>query len=425
MLSPRDGAFKAQRPVGGSVAPVAGLEPSPSPSRYLALLTSGALLGLGAVAATNAAVDPYALLGPGTSEVAKPATEGHDRMAKVFLLARERPDTLLLGTSRALVMLDPASPALAGRRAVNAAVNAGQPLDALRTFQHARAFLTPRLVIVGLDLLAFDLGARPNAEFADARFAVSRDGVPRPAWFLHDVPAAFLSWEALRASLGTLRRRDRPSYLTPLGQRTAASLEVEVARYGTAQTYNELSERHYLELYACADPLRPRHGPGGRPGVADPWADLTQLVHEARGAGARVVLYFSPQHPRHAEVVRQAGLEPAWWEWRARLAELARARGAELYDFSTLALDEDDAWWDSAHARAAVGERVLAAVMAGAERVDPPGALAVADAAAAGALDRWRSAHAEEVQLIQGFAAEILPRARALRGCAQTPGPGM
>lgn len=411
---------------GVSVAAVRELLFSPSPTRFLALFAAVVALGLGAVAAVNLVVDPYSIVGAVDLGLEKPAQEGHDRMVKAFLIARERPDTLLLGTSRAQVMLDPTSPTLAGHRVVNAAVNGGQPRDHLRLFQHARSFAPQRLVLLGLDLLAFDAAARPNVETAEERFAVTRAGTPRPWWMLHDVPAAVLSVDALRASVGTVRKRGRPSYFTALGQRSEGYQQEQLARAGSAPALFEQSERDYLDGYACMHPslVRPRAAQAAHQ-HARPDEDLIELLDAARAEGTRVVLYFSPQHPRHLEVIRQAGLERAHLDWRLHLAELARAHGAELFDLGMLGLDDDDAWWESSHARSSLGERALAAIMAGEGRVADLADLARRNAELSAKLHQWRNAHPAEAERIQTLAREVLPGARARRGCGELPAQGM
>lgn len=411
---------------GVSVVAVRELLFSPSPTRFLALFAAVVALGLGAVAAVNLVVDPYSIVGAVDLGLAKPAQEGHDRMVKAFLIARERPDTLLLGTSRAQVMLDPTSATLAGHRAVNAAVNGGQPRDHLRLFQHARSFGEQRLLVLGLDLLAFDAAARPNVESADERFAVTRAGTPRPWWMLHDVPAAILSFDALRASVGTVRKRERPSYFTALGQRSEGYQQEQLARAGSARALFEQSERDYLDGYACMHPsrVRPRAAQAART-QARTDEDLVELLEAARADGTRVVLYFSPQHARHLEVIRQAGLERALFDWRLHLAELARAHGAELFDLGTLGIDDEKAWWESSHARASLGERALAAIMAGDERVTDLADLARRNAVLAAQLDQWRNAHPAEAERIQVLAREVLPEARRRRGCDELPAQSM
>ena len=93
---------------------------------YLRWFFGIALLGAVAIGGVNAVVDPYGIFDlvrlPGVN-VEKPqrlATGG--RIQKSVRLSRGRYDTLILGSSRTQIGIDPQSPVLAGRRAYNAAL---------------------------------------------------------------------------------------------------------------------------------------------------------------------------------------------------------------------------------------------------------------------------------------------------------------
>jgi hypothetical protein len=406
---------------------------APAPKRMLVVALVGALGALALVAAVNVAVDPYDLWRVAAFQrIAphKPNVENHDRMHKARLVVRERPDALLVGTSRPQVMLDPKSPALAGYSASNAATNGAQPYDVRRLVEHAEAVRPLKLVIYALDLLAFDEAGTPIPEFAEGRLLVDTKGRAQPSAYVFDVPAAVLSLDALKASLSTARHQDRPSYLTPRGQRDPAFQESTIVKAGSQHALFALSERDYLDSYACwslgsvdtRDPLRD---------PTKPIADLARLIDEVHAGGGELRLYISPMHARHREVIRLAGLDDADDRWRAAIGALVAHKRAEgkrvqLWDFTTLAFtdevpraDQPDArmraWWESSHATAALGEQVLARVMGGdgqtAEEI-----VAGSERIRAELAD-WEREHGGEVEEIRGFAQEILPPLRARPSC--------
>lgn len=424
--------------------------PSPfiahAPRRFLVVLFGLLAAGMAGTAVVNVVVDPWDVLRvvdhPALVALlpTRPAQVGRDRLHKAHLVRSERPDGLLLGTSRAQVMLDPESPRLRSPGAhgashvVNAAVNGAQPWEALRLFQHAQALRPQRLLVYGLDMLAFDAGGKVPDDFREDRLAVDADGRPQPLSAWADVGATVLSEDALRAAVSTIRRRHEPSYLRRLGMREPRFQEEERARAGGAHAYFLASERDYLGNYACSHPFAIRTGPRPDDDVEapKPLADLARLLEAARAAGTRVRLYVSPVHARHMEVIEAAGLKDAQDRWKGALVALVadfRARGldVELWDFQGVPGLHDEppggpSWWESSHATAAVGEQVLAALLGDAPegfgaRLEPATwRQTVARIRALTAA--WEPAHPDEAQEIQSLAAEVLPAARRERGCA-------
>ncbi len=395
------------------------------PERFLLAFVALLLFGVGVVAGINVVIDPYDVLRivhtPWLPN--RPAQEGHDRLFKVHLVRSEKPEGIILGTSRAQVMLDPQSPAFGGLHVVNAAVNGSQPYDWVRLYQHANALVPQKLIVVGLDLLAFDAAAKIPATLDEARYAVDSSGAPQrwSAW--SDFGSTVLSEDALRSSLSTLRRRHDPSYFTQLGQRDPRFQERDRARAGGPLAYFRASEKDYFGNYSCANPLAIHGEP-----VEDTRGlrDLARLLELARRGHTRVRLYFSPVHARHLEVIEQAGLLDAQDRWKAtieRIVDKERREGLDvvLLDFQGLAFDEaPDAgsWWESSHAKALLGERVLDALLRG----DAAAAAWVAGPDRAAAIRTrflaWEAGHSAEVAEIRAVGAKVLPAARAARGCS-------
>lgn len=301
-------------------------------------------------AVVNVVIDPYDVLRivdhPRLRQLlpTRPAQFGHDRMHKAHLVRSERPDGLLLGTSRAQVMLDPTSPLFRlpgahGVTHVNTAVNGAQPYDALRLFQRAQALRPQKLLVYGLDMLSFDAGGKLLASFSEDRLAVDVTGVTQPLSAFADVGATVLSEDALRSALSTIPRRHEPSYLE----------------------------------------------------AQDLWK------------GALVAL-----------------IEPS----------SARGLDVELWDFQGIAGLHDEppggpSWWESSHATAAVGERVLGRLLGDpAARADfgvrlEPSTWRAAAARIRASAAAWASEHPDQIKEIQALANETRPRARRDRGCAR------
>jgi hypothetical protein len=216
-----------------------------------------------------------------------------------------------------------------------------------------------------------------------------------------------------------VRRRHEPSYFTALGQREPAFQQRDLLRAGGAPGLFRASERDYLGSYACAHPF-------ARDGAAVTTSrgleDFTRLLEAARMAKARVRLYFSPVHARHLAVIEAAGLFQANERWKLRVRELVDAAALAGLDVGLVDLTVTDAfvdepggpsWWESSHARPALGERTLASILQRQERADAHQIPA--------AYGHWKAEHAAELNEIQALALEVLPAERAGRKCRTLP----
>src|SRR5688572_17499377 len=112
----------------------------------------------------NGLIDPYDVWRVVTVSALpnRPMQRGHDRMHKAVQVYDEVPDTIILGTSRAQVMIDPRSRAFGhyAARPLNAAVDSSIPYEARRYVEHAferarQAGSKVKLIVYGLDLGAF------------------------------------------------------------------------------------------------------------------------------------------------------------------------------------------------------------------------------------------------------------------------------
>jgi hypothetical protein len=407
---------------------------------YLVTLAAAVATALAGVVGLNLLVDPwgvFALVSRPGLNAEKPEQIFHDRLVKAHAIARLAPDALLLGTSRAQVGLDPGAPALrrVARRPHNAALSDGTPYEARRLLEHAAAQGPVSLVVVGLDLLSFNVRTPPNPEWSEARLATDATGGAQPAAAFADWPAVLLSLDAARASLRTVRRQQAPSYFLPDGRRRTETMEARLVEEGGARATLLWSERSYLRSYACYDLT----DAGGAAPTLD---ELSRLLEVARRTGARARLYFSPSHARSQLVVAAAGHWTTQEAWKRRVTALVAASGAdaELWDFSgadpdltgepvPAAGDRSSRlrwYWESSHFRAELGDLLLDRLLGGAApagfgRRLTPETLDAALAAVADEVIGYARAHPDEVAEIEAAARQELPAGRC--GPAVPPPP--
>jgi hypothetical protein len=245
-----------------------------------------------------------------------------------------------------------------------------------------------------------------------------------PCLYGPDLPATLLSLDGLNASRRTLRDQDKaarkPSFL-PDGMFSEHEYRDDAERKGQREMFR-LIERYYLTRnYA------PHPGPGPR--YVDPrtgestLGDLRAILDVAHRDGIDVRLVISPVHARLMEALFAAGLWEEFESWKRELVrqvrEAAREAGADpfpLWDFTGYGRVQTEpippagdrgvrlqSFWDPAHFRMEIGDRMLDRVFG--TTPDPggfgvmltPENLEAQLAATRDARDRWRAAHPDDV----------------------------
>ena len=182
-------------------------------TRSFLLAVSAILL---VMALINFVINPFDLFPvPAVAGVNRIKTEieHRQRLTKPYIVAKRKPDAVIIGTSRAL-QLDDRHPGFKPLRAYNLALASATAYENFRYVQHAEAEHHLRLVVYGLD--AFAGGDGIYTGFSEDRLAVSSDGkVNRTLAFAHfeDYVPALLSFDALRSSINTITYAPYPNRL--------------------------------------------------------------------------------------------------------------------------------------------------------------------------------------------------------------------
>lgn len=388
--------------------------------RVLRLVVSGACL----IALFNAVIDPYDVVGaprwPGINQY-KHGTRENSRIAKVYQVERARPVTVIIGSSRTEMALDPRHPALVQQPAFNLSIEGATDYELWRLLQHALAVAPVKEAFIGLDYYSLGQGRSTGSGFEETRLAVRADGSPTPHRHSDLLPALF-SATALNLSFKTLTMRFKhPSYvINELGFREIRDNHRDVlAKGGHRRAFLE-AEANNVGNYG----FRTTDAGIGQPDPLEPVAGMLALC---RQKGVRVHLVLFPKHARLQEFIRAKGGWKTYLEWKRALtllvAEEARHTGwtaaPELWDFSTLsAINREEVpgaqdavtpmrWYrESGHATKAMGDLMLDRMTGGqpASRFPPhfgvrltPEVIEVELARQGAALEEWRRGHPDDV----------------------------
>lgn len=331
----------------------------------LALYLGGVLL----VGGFNALVAPYAITDSPRIEgfnAFKPEIPDNLRIHKLYQVAKVKPQSLILGTSRAGSGLDPLHPVWGGVPTYNLGLPGATPYESLRWLQHAHALSPIRRVVMGLDPFVFNRHFPGAPSFDETRLAADADGEPRALWSFNRL-AMLTSWDLLGRSLDTVRaQQSRPSLeVHPNGRWYHHQLPAPLGAFRE-------SERIYLSSSWFPAPTH-RFGldEQGESAASVRW--LGELIRFAKGEGMELHLFISPSHARQWEAAHAAGLWPSFEQWKRLLTRLAASEAVPLWDFSgatryTSVPPEGEPRWhlESSHYRKALGDRVLERLLGGA-----------------------------------------------------------
>lgn len=343
-------------------------------ARYLLAWTLATLALLAMVAAFNLLVDPYDLFRVVYREGFNRVKSNAGQRTLTFKrtnVDRMRPNTLILGNSRAEIGFDPDSPAwpAALRPVFNLALPGSGPGSALDELRRVQGTNAPRLVLAGLDFLDFRVD--PSAQIGD----VTRPPKPDNALqHLRERTSAVLTIGALVDSLSTLKAQHDPysTALTDAGFNPMRDY-VRIARsegyYAMFRQRNQENARNYARGWKSV------YLADGRP---SPYFDaVAQIIAAADSGRTAIRLVIYPYHANTLVLFHQSGLWPAFEAWKRELVKLVNNAPAdadvELWDFSGFLPYADERvpepadrttelrwYWEAGHFKKSLGDVLLA-----------------------------------------------------------------
>ena len=348
--------------------------------RFTALLLATAtavVLGCGLF---NVVVDPYGLFRwvdrPGFNAIKPRATQASNAF-KYRVIDGTMPQTLLLGNSRVEMGWDPELlPSASFGRAANVALP-GQGLGSMVGLaDHAWARAAPSILLIGVeffDCLEAGQAPLPHVRAASPWSAVA-SGPMRRIERIGAFAGEALSLDTTADSLQTLLSQSNPdaAHLRRDGFQPARDYPRMQAIEGTRKLFVQRDQEN--ARMRMNGPKTIRYGNGE---LSECFAALDRLLADARARGQTVYLATYPYHARLLELIVNAGLWPAYEEWKTALTELVDARRhsgleVQLRDFGAYHAYAAEPipgpgenkpvpqwYWESGHFRPALGGRMF------------------------------------------------------------------
>lgn len=309
-----------------------------APRRYLLIFFILGFAWMGMVVAINYAVDPYGFYRPAAHDFFphKPAVTQFEMFGKFAVIKRQRPDTVIIGSSRADYGLNPDHPAL-GDHAYNAALKGMTIAHLPKTIRHAIENGATR-IIIAVDFFMFNANMVSGHNLDDFGH-----------WH------SLLSVSTLKSSFKTiLRQRDAPyPSITTKGLHTPENLENFIQTKGIDAAFDNQQRLLLSRMYFPA--------PSYTFDIGGYWDIFTDSLTTARQNDVDIAMIVNPVHADTLVLIRQAGLWDNYKNWRNRLHETAHDFGLSLRDYTGVndITTDYDLFWDNSHYRTDIGDMIL------------------------------------------------------------------
>lgn len=320
--------------------------------RFAAAIVCCALVSAVFFAAFSVLVDPYLLFDRQRSagfNAVKPAVETREPMMKAYQVTRLRPKTLILGSSRTDIGLDPDSPAWPERMRpiYNLSLAGSDVASQLRLLrgllETSRADPGVRTVIVGLDFESFlraprrpsnevakDPGVEPSDEETDRLAALRASSqAPLSGQILRDYALGTLTLDALFDSVSTIaaNRRAPGIDLESNGRLTEGHLRRWTESDGAGALF-EQKHRMLLDGYCGSRQVMLETADGS----IDDFKYLLGFIDLARRFAFGVTFIVQPAHAQRLELLDALGYWPDYDRWKRNLAALVKVGRSSSVD---------------------------------------------------------------------------------------------
>ena len=352
--------------------------------RHLIKLGGIVIFCLIAGAAFSLFVDPIGIFRSPLIEgvtAQKPEKNKFQGLFKIHDLTRLKPGTLVMGSSRAMIGLDPTHEALHGgsEERYNLAMPGTNNYTILRYLQHTDHLVPVNQVVVGLDFSYFNVHSPTRGDFDEGLFAVNAAGEPNTANFKSSPFSLLFSIDMYRSALNTVLQQvpNPSSWYNEYGMREKMDPQNAPGAKGAIDRFNS-SINTYRHNTWFPPPMN-KYSSVDASGETVAYEDFRRVLDFSRKNDIDLRLFISPAHALMLEGMKAGELWDDFEGWKRALVKVIEEEAAAsgkppfpLWDFSgynSITTEEvpppDKAnqkmrwYWEAAHYKKETGDLVL------------------------------------------------------------------
>lgn len=344
---------------------------------YLTVYALALALSAGSLAALNIVADPYDVFATLRSETAPIWGGSSTRMSKAYALRQQKPDCLILGTSRAAIGYNASHPAWNCERVYNAGLQKAHLYEVRRYLEHTIAQGRLRQVFLGLDFEMFRNTDVTLEDFGEQRLAVNSEG-KQQAWPLDEVLGLAFSLDTAKLSVPTLRTPPETPWFLHNGTWDEETLVrvLEIREHGIWATSRNAANILRNLLGKTGAYTTPTEIP------LPAFRELERVIKLCKENDIRLTLVVNPVHASYHELLFQIGLHDEYEIWKAAAGRVIQAHSPEqkVWDFdrpNRYSVERIPAahdriarmggFWDPSHFSRVLGDHVLNQALTGAD----------------------------------------------------------
>ncbi len=330
--------------------------------------------------AFNWAVDPYGIQTHHLISIEKkPAAQTHVRLSKPYLVTQIKPQTIILGSSRAAVGLNPEHSSFIHLPVFNLGIDGANMREIYYNFLHAYHVGNLKQVILALDFMSFNINMEDKPGFSLHRLKTTENKIT----FETEIFSHYTSYQVTKDSVKTLLSKFDPT----LSSMNGSGLTLEDSLYTYRQTfgghYNTtvISEKSHINV-VWLPPKLPEysfHNPQSSKSTMNYLGKILSLCHKNN---IHVIAFFSPTHVRHRVLISKMGLWETYQSWKTQVIQENHAQALkhnkqtyDIWDFTSInpitteSFPEQDnishemTWyWESSHYKQQLGNVILSQI---------------------------------------------------------------
>jgi hypothetical protein len=342
--------------------------------RYIVIFFATAIFTIAGFVIFNLLVDPYDIFGMKKIihfNAFKPVIASNQRVYETITLLKNKPEAIILGTSRSDIGLSPSNPLLPSNT-FNVAMSGQQIWESRKLMQAAlekSTYKKPRIVLIGLDFFAFN-----NLVPMPFDYNVDNFDSNRPVKLLFSIST---SLDALRTLIYQRKKNDfyvKGGILDESGFRIYGGNPAlsQVNRFrGSENGYFRNVYRPAPECTWKSDAQEDKN---------DSFEEFRKILELAYKNHLDLKAFISPSHARQWEAIEVFGLWGKFEDWKRKIAKINQEEAIkwhqkeiDIWDFSGYnsittepvigRVDNDKSYyWESSHYKKELGDLVIARI---------------------------------------------------------------